>query len=107
MTKVVPSPRRKQRIRADTAKRCVCPITVVDRGSFTVQFNMTLDPNQQGREDHSILFGILPREHIEGFSAFDADNELPAHGFFVDDLLNGLGHDGAEQVLEIHKNILS
>ena len=51
-----------------------------------MQFNMTLDPNEQGREDYSILFGILPRKHIEGFSAFDADNELPVHGFFVDDL---------------------
>ena len=103
MTKVAPSPRRKQRIRADIAKRCVCPITVVDRGSFTAQFNMTLDPNEQGREDYSILFGILPREHIEGFSAFDADNGLPLHGFFADALFNLLGHDGTEQVLDVRR----
>ena len=86
MTKVAAGKARKHRIRVDTSKRCVCPVNVGDRGSFTVQFTMTEDPNQRGRQDYSILFGILPREHIQGFSAFDPDTGLPMHGFFVDDL---------------------
>ena len=76
---------------------------MLNRGTFTVKFRITVDPNQRGRENYSILFGILPATHIQGFSAFDTDKQLPAHGFFVDDLLNGVGPDGTEEVLEIHR----
>ena len=99
--------RHQPGIKHDTAKRGVYPVPVLNRGTFTVKFRITVDPNQRGRENYSILFGILPATHIQGFSAFDTDNQLPAHGFFVDDLLNGLGPDGTEEVLEIHKNNLS
>ena len=52
---------------------------------------------------YSILFGILPKERIRDFSAFDPDNDLPMHGFFVDDLFNLLGHDGTKQVLDVRR----
>ena len=90
-----------QRIRVDTSKRHVFPINKADPVSFTVQFCMRKDPNQEGTRAYSILFGILPKERIRDFSAFDPDNDLPMHGFFVDDLFNLLGQDGTERYLQV------
>ena len=90
-----------QRIRVDTSKRRVIPINVADPVSFTVQFCMRKDPNQEGTRAYSILFGILPKERIQEFFDVDEENDLPTHGFFVDDVFHLWGQDGTNRKLQV------
>ena len=107
---VLKRPRRRgycQRIQHDCAKKNkgLYPIHVSNPTSFTVEYKITEDPNQRGNEKFGILFGALANKHINGCSAFGADNPLPRHGFFVDDLLNRMGGDATGEPLEIRQRM--
>ena len=87
------------------AKNGLYSIRVSNPTSFTVEYRITKDPNQRGNNKFGILFGLLANEHINGCSAFGADNDLPRHGFFVDDLLNRVGGDTTGEPLEIRNTM--
>ena len=77
-----------QTITGNTSKRRVIEINVADPDSFTVQFCMRQDPNEEGTEVHSVLFGILQKNRIQEFFDVDEENDLPTHGFFVNDVFH-------------------
>ena len=87
------------------AKNGFYSIPVSNPTTFTVEYRITKDPNQRGNNKFGILFGLLANEHINGCSAFGADNDLPRHGFFVDDLLNRMGGDTTGEPLEIRNTM--
>ena len=82
-----------QRIQHDCAKKNkgLYPIHVSNPTSFTAEYKITEDPNQRGNEKFGILFGALANKHINGRSAFGADDDLPRHGFFLGDLFISCG----------------
>ena len=66
-----------QRITHDcvTGKR-VYRNRVINPTCFTVEYTITEDPNQRANNNFGILFGLLANKHINGRSAFAADDEL-------------------------------
>ena len=66
-----------QRIRHDCAKgKRVYRIRVINPTCFTVEYTITEDPNQRANNIFGILFGLLANKHINGRSAFGANDEL-------------------------------
>ena len=95
-----------QRITHDCVKgKRVYRIRVINPTCFTVEYTITEDPNQRANNNFGILFGLLANQHINGRSAFGADDDLPRHVFFLDDLLYRVGGDTTGQPLEIRNTM--
>ena len=95
-----------QKIRHDCAKgKRVYRIRVNNPTCFTLEYRITEDPNERANNKFGILFGLLPNKDINGRSAFGADDDLPIHGLFLDDLLYRVGGDRTGQPLEIRNTM--
>ena len=98
-------PRYRQEIKHDCADgRRVYRIHVQNQTSFTVEFRITEDGNEDANNQYCILFGILSSTDINEDSAFDADDDLPQQGYFLDDLLYRVGGDKTGLPVEIRNS---
>ena len=84
--------------------RGVYIIPVQNQTSFTVEFTVTKDANEDANNQHCILLGILSSTDINEDSAFDADDDLPQQGYFLDDLLYRFGGDKTGLPVEIRNS---
>ena len=85
--------------------RGVYSIHVQNQTSFTVEFRITEDGNENANNQYCILFGILSSTDMNEDTTLDADHDgLPQHGYFVDDLLYRVGGDRTGLPVEIRNS---